>query len=144
MNSDGFSFHRVKYHLPLLPVPPHVGHDVGVEVGVAEVQGEGEEDEEAPEGGEAARPVLRDEGRGVGHMLGRTVQHGEHTVDINTVSRHKIGTLVRKSMGGFKDLYYPNRPFIKIIAYSIPIKEKAIVEALSGHCEIFANLRLQL
>ena len=123
-----------------LPVPPHVGHDVGVEVGVAEVQGEGEEDEEAPEGGEAARPVLRDEGRGVGHMLGRTVQHGEHTVDINTVSRQKIGILVRKSMGGFNDFYYP----IKMIAYSIPIKEKAIVEALSGHCEIFPNLRLQL
>ena len=64
-------------YLPLLPVPPHVGHDVCVEVGVAEVQGEGEEDEEPPEGCEAARPVLRDEGRGVGHMLGRTVQHGE-------------------------------------------------------------------
>ena len=77
-------------------------------------------------------------------MLGRTVQHGEHTVDINTVSRHKIGTLVRKLMGGSKDLYYPNHPLIKIFAYSIPIKEMAIVEALSGHCEIFANLRLQL
>ena len=90
------------YLLPLLPVPPHVGHDVCVEVGVAEVQGEGEEDEEPPEGGEAARPVLGDEGRGVGHMLGRSVQHGEQTADINTVSRHKIWTLVRKSM----DLYY--------------------------------------
>ena len=57
------------YLLPLLPVPPHVGHDVCVEVGVAEVQGEGEVDEEPAQSGEAARPVLQDEGCIFGHIV---------------------------------------------------------------------------